>query len=171
MITVRGGRLLERLEERLRRVGRHPLGLVEDEDLAARRRGPQRRLTLQLADRVDADGPGASGLDSGGVGSDHVQIRVLARGRSSEAAPRRTRAAVAIRPEPVGPDERVRVGDAVARERAAQQVDRARLVRDALKRHGRSPRRSRAPRASTSTGGRDARISRTRLGSARWISR
>src|SRR5207247_8238338 len=56
-----------------------------------------------------------------------------------------------------GPGEGVRVGDAVARERPPQELDGARLVGDAierdealgrpaLRRHGRSPRRSRTPR-------------------------
>src|SRR5215470_14995895 len=77
----RGGRLLQGLEERLRRVVRHPLGLVEDEHLAARHRRPQRCEPLELADRADPDRAGAA----------------LARSSSANAR------AVVMRPAPAGP--------------------------------------------------------------------
>src|SRR5258705_4827736 len=49
-------RLLERLQERLRRRGGHLLRLVHDEHLPGRLGGPERRPALQLADCLDAQG-------------------------------------------------------------------------------------------------------------------
>ncbi len=70
------GRLLERLQQRVRGVGRERVGLVEDVDLAAAERGLDRDALADLADVVDA----AVGR---GVELDHVQ-----RGRVVDRAAR-----------------------------------------------------------------------------------
>ena len=108
-------RLLQELEKCLGRVVGHPLGLVQDEDATAGQGRPQRGLALQLADRADADGPGALGIALRRRRHDHVQIGMLAARDELAAAARPTRLpvshssawakarAVVMRPEPLGP--------------------------------------------------------------------
>ena len=165
----RGGRLLERLEERLRRLARHPLGIVEDEHLArapsrggappgARARGWRR---CGWPGRLAGSARAASARSRAGrdAGVRHrartpdtaaaVRRRPLAEQRLAKAS------AAAVRPIR-RPDEGVRVGDPAARPARAGEVAAARgWSSDALKRHARSPRRSPRTSASTTAGGRD----------------
>ena len=74
-------RLLERLQERVPRVLREHVDLVDDEDLVAIARRPVRQRLLQLADLVDA-------VVAGAVDLAHVHVRArgdLPAGRALEA--------------------------------------------------------------------------------------
>src|SRR5882672_7564170 len=69
-----GGWLLESLEESLGRRPRHGLGLVDDEDLPRRLRGPQRGQPAQLADVLHADRLRALGIALGRRGLDQPHV-------------------------------------------------------------------------------------------------
>ena len=69
-----GGWLLEGLEERLGRRPRHGLGLVDDEHLPRRLRGPQCGQPAQLADVLHADRLRALGITLGRRGRDQPHV-------------------------------------------------------------------------------------------------
>jgi hypothetical protein len=128
-------RLFERLQQGLRGRERHPLGVVQDEHLAARLVGGERGHTLDLSDLLDPDHRRALGVVPGRRGRDDLAVRVLA-GRHAPA--RRARPAPLRRaerglgerdrseatPDARGADERVGVRQPVGRDRALEQGDR-----------------------------------------------
>ena len=181
-----GGGLLERLEEGLRRVGRHAIRVVHDEDLAQPHGRPERGPALQLANLVDADGPGPTGVPLGRRGHDQMQVGMLALGHE------RARAAMAAAPSgrsrartggpprrparpcssrPGRPHQGVGVRNTRPGQSAAEEGNSPRLSLDHAIGHADSPPlcSPRPPRPGQAA--REARISRTRLGSARRISR
>ncbi len=79
-----GRRLLEQLQQRVERLARQPLRLVEDVDLLAAHGRRGGRALAQLAGVVHA-------AVRGGVDLDHVEVRALADARRTAGTPRTAR--------------------------------------------------------------------------------
>src|SRR5262249_61548456 len=70
-------RLLQRLEEGLRRLARHAIGVVQDEYLVPTERRLERGPALELTDRSDTDRPRALRIALGWRGNDQVDVGML----------------------------------------------------------------------------------------------